>query len=85
MVRFDSDNQDVRKLRDLRVGRGRFGTDFFGEGGGSGGNRIAGDDLFGRDEFGSEQINEKLAAVRDEIEALDVEIANLEEQIAGGG
>ena len=39
----------------------------------------------GDDEFGSEQVNEKLAAVRDEIEALDVEIARLESQIAGGG
>ena len=38
-----------------------------------------------RDEFGAEQINEKLAAVRDEIEALDVEIAKLESQIASGG
>lgn len=38
-----------------------------------------------RDEFDSEQINEKLAAVRDEIEALDVEIARLERQIAGDG
>lgn len=38
-----------------------------------------------RDEFGSEQIIEKLAAVRDEIEALDVEIAKLERQIASGG
>jgi chromosome segregation ATPase len=37
------------------------------------------------DEFGSEQINEKLAAVRDEIEALDVEIAKLESQIANDG
>jgi hypothetical protein len=37
------------------------------------------------DEFGSEQINEKLAAVRDEIEALDVEIAKLEQQVANGG
>ncbi|MBS0385835.1 MAG: hypothetical protein JSS00_10860 [Proteobacteria bacterium] len=37
-----------------------------------------------RDEFGAEQINEKLAAVRDEIEALDVEIAKLEGQIASG-
>jgi hypothetical protein len=36
------------------------------------------------DEFGSEQINEKLAAVRDEIEDLDVEIAKLEGQIASG-
>jgi len=37
------------------------------------------------DEFAAEQINEKLAAVRDEIEALDVEIAMLEGQIASGG
>ena len=36
------------------------------------------------DEFAAEQINEKLAAVRDEIEALDVEIAKLESQIASG-
>lgn len=33
------------------------------------------------DEFGAEQINEKLAAVRDEIEDLDVEIAELEQAI----
>jgi hypothetical protein len=39
----------------------------------------------GPDEFAAEQINEKLAAVRDEIEALDVEIAMLEGQIANGG
>ncbi len=37
------------------------------------------------DEFGSEQVNEKLAAVRDEIEALDVEIARLEEDVASSG
>ena len=37
------------------------------------------------DEFGAEQINEKLAAVRDEIEALDVEIAKLERQIGSAG
>jgi hypothetical protein len=36
------------------------------------------------DDFAAEQINEKLAAVRDEIEALDVEIAKLESQIASG-
>ena len=37
------------------------------------------------DEFAAEQINEKLAAVREEIEALDVEIAKLESKIASGG
>jgi hypothetical protein len=36
------------------------------------------------DTFGVEQITEKLGAVKDEIEALDVEIAQLEQQIAGG-
>jgi hypothetical protein len=35
------------------------------------------------DEFGAEPINEKLAAVRDEIEDLDVEIAELEQAIGG--
>jgi hypothetical protein len=37
------------------------------------------------DAFGMQQINEKRGAVKDEIEALDVEIAQLEQQIAGAG
>ena len=47
---------------------------------------LSGEAMKGKhDEFGSEQINEKLAAVRDEIEALDVEIAQLEQRVADGG
>jgi hypothetical protein len=34
------------------------------------------------DNFGNEQVNEKLGNVKDEIEALDVEIAQLEQDIA---
>jgi hypothetical protein len=34
------------------------------------------------DNFGLEQINEKLANVKEEIEGLDVEIAELEQEIA---
>ena len=37
------------------------------------------------DSFGVEQVNEKLGNVKDEIEALDVEIAQLEQQIASTG
>lgn len=35
------------------------------------------------DNFGNEQVNEKLGNVKEEIEALDVEIAQLEQEIAG--
>jgi hypothetical protein len=35
------------------------------------------------DNFGNEQVNEKLGNVKEEIEALDVEIAQIEQQIAG--
>ena len=34
------------------------------------------------DNFGNEQINEKLGAVKEEIEALDIEIVQLEQEIA---
>ena len=35
------------------------------------------------DNFGNEQVNEKLGNVKEEIEALDVEIAQIEQEIAG--
>ena len=34
------------------------------------------------DNFGNEQVNEKIGNVKEEIEALDVEIAQIEQQIA---
>ncbi|MFT3727619.1 MAG: hypothetical protein QM759_07340 [Terricaulis sp.] len=34
------------------------------------------------DNFGNEQVNEKLGYVKEEIESLDIEIAQIEQQIA---